>query len=52
MSKLPVKQSPRKKSAATGHPSDTPRGAGNVDPGEKAAEAKEKGTLGHTKEDK
>ena len=49
MSKLPVKKTTNKKSAATGHASDTPRGAGSVDPGLKGAEAKEKGELGHTK---
>ena len=33
-------------SSPTGHPTDTPKGAGDVDPGLQAAEAQEKGELG------
>ena len=52
MSKRLNTNPPSKKSAATGHPTDTPRGAGQVDPGLKGAEAKDKGALGHGKEKK
>ena len=52
MSKKLNTNPPSKKSAATGHPTDTPRGAGQVDPGLKGAEAKDKGALGHNKEQK